>query len=712
MDYRRYPRVVTVIKATQHRNRIRRTHTREMLILFKRIALLIVIIVMSVQLTPFQLIETQLLAIRALERRLAPDGYEAWIREMFPKYVTRPLADFHYDFWDHVWPIELGQRPSPYVAPWFRGGAKSSSIEMGTVAMGARGKRRYALYVHAIQGKANDHLLSIRDMIENSGLARRYPIFANPKVGKQSNIRGWNMERLWTGGSGSEEFIIDAYGLDAGLRGAKIAEIRPDLIIFDDVDEENDSPGMVTKKIELMSKKIVAAGDLTSRAIFFMQTITHRDSVMSKVLDHSTDFLAGAYVSMGGPIPILIGEKIDRDIQDQKWVIKKGQPRWPSMTIEDCQGLLDDLGYRPFQTECLQNVNTPYEGAIFPAWDPVRHVITWTEFWNFFGPAIEQSGLRPDPNIGTRVPPVHGYKYFAQDVGTTDGHPCVTHWAWQPGEGMPLANSLFFYRETCRPRFPKHDSIEIVAPVRLGMEIQDIERGTGEKIIWRIGSHEQKITRNSYEVDLPMVPLPQEFQSNTGKLECYKAMYVAAIDTSEKGIGISTLQDYLMPDMNIPHPFACELLSNGEHDYDQPLMGRPQVYYVVPDAQGALYRAGNGALRRREAIDEAGFSRARWEYPKYRHHINASGEEMDKSKKLDDDAMDVDIAMCAKARFAIQKMSERERAIRALPKELRPDAIADNPHPMAAVSARYLVNAHMQAAKNKGQSWMKKQGLG
>lgn len=662
---------------------------------------------MSAQLTPFQLIEKELLAMRALERRLAPDGYEAWIQEMFPKYVTRPLADFHYDFWDHTWAIELGQRPRPYVAPWFRGGAKSASIEMGTVAMGARGKRRYALYVHAIQGKANDHLLSIRDMIENSGLARRYPIFANPKVGKQSNIRGWNMERLWTGG----DFIVDAYGLDAGLRGARIAEIRPDLIIFDDVDEENDSPGVVAKKIELMSKKIVAAGDLTSRAIFFMQTKTHRDSVMAKVLDHSTDFLAGAYISMGGPIPILIGEKIERDTKNQKWFIMRGQPRWPSMTIEDCQGLLDDLGYRPFQTECLQNVDTPYEGAIFPAWDPVRHVITWSEFWNFFAPAIALAGFPPDPNTGKRVPPVHGYQYFGQDVGTTAGHPCVSQWAWQPGEGMPLGNSIFFYREMCRPKFPMHDSIEIVAPVRLGMEIQDIERTTGEKPVWRIGSHEQKITRNSYEIDLPMVPLPAHLQPNTGKLEYYKPMYVQAIDTTEKGIGISTVQDYLMPDFELPHPFACDLLPNGEYDYDNPLMGRPQIYHIVPDEQGALYRDGNGTLRRREAIDEAGFSRTRWEYPKYRHHINASGEEQDKAKKLDDDAMDVIIAMCAKARFSIQKMSIRERAIHALPKELRPDAIADNPHPMAAVSARYLVNAHMRASQQKGKSWMKRQGL-
>lgn len=663
---------------------------------------------MSVQLTPYQLMERELLRMRALERRIAPDGYEAWINEMFPKYVTRPLADFHYDFWDHTWAIELGQRPQPYVAPWFRGGAKSASIEMGTVAMGARGKRRYALYVHAIQGKANDHLASIRDMIESSGLAKRYPVFARPQIGRQSNIKGWNMERLWTGG----DFIIDAYGLDAGLRGARIAEIRPDLIIFDDIDEENDSPGAVMKKVELMSKKIVAAGDLTSRAIFFMQTKTHRDSVMAKVLDHSIDFLSNAHISMDGPLPIMIGEKIERDTLSQSWKITKGQPRWPSMTMEDCQGLLDDLGYRPFQTECMQNVDTPYEGAIFPAWDPLRHVITWTEFWRFFAPAIALSGLRPDLNIGKRVPPIHGYKYFGQDVGTTAGHPCVTHWAWQPGEGMPLSNSLFFYREMCRPKFPSHDAIEIVAPVRLGMEIQDIERVTGEILSWRVGSHEQKITRNSYEVDLPLVPLPAHMQPNPAQLLRYKAMYVDSIDTTEKGIGISTLQDFLMPDFEAVHPFACDLLPNGEYDYDNPLMGRPQVFYVVPDEQGALYRDGNGSLRRREAVDEAGFSRTRWEYPKYRHHINSSGEEQEKAKKLDDDAMDVDIAMCAKARFAIQKMSERERAIRALPPEFRPDKIAENPHPMAAVSARYMVNAHMQAAKNKGQSWMKKQGLG
>ncbi len=658
--------------------------------------------------TPYEIAEPYLRQWHAIQAQKNMPEHERWLRAIFPKYVSRPFADFHYDFWDHLWAIKKGVRPHPYVACWFRAGAKSMGTELGSVALGARGERRYGAYVHAIQSKANDHLANIRTMLEEPELARRYPRLARPQIGRQtSSIRGWNMGRLWTAG----DFVMDAYGLDAGLRGARLGEQRFDFLVLDDVDEDQDTPGITEKKIEMITKKILPAGDTQELAVFFMQTLTHRDSIMARMVSGQADFLQDRIISMGGPLPIMESCVIERDAARRKWVILGGKPRWPAMQITEVQSLLDSWGYRAFMTEGLQKVDTPYEGAIFPAWDPTLHVITQSEFMKRFAPYIRTeavnralSSKRSDFFI-----PKHGYRYWAMDAGTTPGHPSVAGWAWQPGEGLPHSDCLFFYREMCRPKFPGSDQIELVSPLRLGMEVQDQERLAGEEklITWRIGSHEQAMCRNSFEVDLPMVAIPASYNPDGTPLH-YQGMHVDAIDTTDKKAGISTAQDLLMPEWGVPHAFRKDPRSG------EPLDGMVRVMFIVPDDQGELYVDASGTIKALEAYDEEGFARTRWEFPKYRHVITAAGEEKENPRKIDDDAMDMLIAMCAKARFAIQQKSDIVRALDRLDEALRPENLPSNPHPMAEVSSAFWMQEFAQEAKDAKKSkghFMKELGL-
>lgn len=635
-------------------------------------------------------------------------SYSTFLKTIFPKYMYRPLADFHHNFWQHLWDIQEDKRPRPYIACWFRASGKSALGEIGSIALGARKVRRYGLYVHAIQNKANDHLLNIRGMLEDPKLARYFPSLSRPQVGEQtSHMKGWKMNRLWTAG----DLIIDAYGLDAGLRGARLGETRPDFIFLDDLDEDRDSIGMVEKKIEMITKKILPAGDIQRMAVFFMQTLTHRESIMYRLIYGDADFLQDRIVSMGAPLPILTNHKIERKIdpvdQKGKWIITRGTPRWPSMTLEECQGLLNSWGYKSFQTEGLQNVDAPYEGAIFPAFDPVYHVITYSDFMRVYRNQMKwhygvMRGREDNPIFAL---PQHGHKYFAQDVGTTPGHPAVTLWAYQPGEGMPCSDSLIVYREMCRPKFPMTDENELVSPLRLGMEIQDLESANEEKIQWRIGSHEQAITRNSYEVDLPLVQIPGEYDNN-GKPAYYKAMEVDPINTTEKGNGISTVQDLLIVDAGIPHPFTLH------PETGKPLDGCPRIFFLVPDDQGGKFIDPNGEIRCNAGYDERGFNRTRWEFPKYRHRISASGEELTTTRKIDDDAMDALIALCARAQRTMQQMPKRAKAIQALDPILHPDVIHLNPNEMAYASQDYWIKAHALQADNNSHYMKKLKGFG
>ena len=48
-------------------------------------------------------------------------------------------------------------------------------------------------------------------------------------------------------------FTVEAVGLNKAVRGQKIDWARPDLIIFDDIDEKHDTPEATKKKAEIIT---------------------------------------------------------------------------------------------------------------------------------------------------------------------------------------------------------------------------------------------------------------------------------------------------------------------------------------------------------------------------------------------------------------------------------------------------------------------------
>src|SRR5690606_26297837 len=145
-----------------------------------------------------------------------------------------------------------GVRPRPFVAVWPRGGAKSTSAELATVAGGARGQRRYAWYISEPQDQADKHVETIAAPLESPQVEYYYPGMAERKLGKYGNSRGWRRQRLRT----ASGFTIDALGLDRASRGAKVEEQRPDMMIFDDIDDKLDSAATTQKKIDIITTSL------------------------------------------------------------------------------------------------------------------------------------------------------------------------------------------------------------------------------------------------------------------------------------------------------------------------------------------------------------------------------------------------------------------------------------------------------------------------
>ena len=295
-------------------------------------------------------------------------GWEACLRALFPRHVST-FAPHHAEFWEHIWPIRLTDAPDPFVAIWGRGAGKSTSAELAAVALGIRGRRRYGWYVRETQERADDSLANIAQLLEDGEVEKHYPAHAVRKVSKYGHSRGWNSTRLRTAGG----FTIDAIGLDTATRGLKVEDLRPDLMILDDLDGKHDSARATAKKIATLTTSVLPAGT-DQTAILAIQNLVIPHGIFARLKDGRADFLATRRVS--GPVPVVRGLKTevrdDPDLGRRRAYVTAGEPTWEGQDLEACQRLMDRIGLRSFLQESQHEVSVR-EGALWKPED-IDHV--------------------------------------------------------------------------------------------------------------------------------------------------------------------------------------------------------------------------------------------------------------------------------------------------------------------------------------------------
>lgn len=289
-----------------------------------------------------------------------------WLKSVFPDYVTHPFGERHKALWYWVAHLQPNTKPRPFVALWPRGGAKSTSAELACVFVGYQGSRRYIWYVSSTQEKADKHVQTIAGLLESNKLAENYPALASRKVGKYGASKGWRRNRLRT----ASGLTVDALGLDVGSRGSKVEERRPDLIIFDDVDEKHDTLKTVQKKIDIITTSILPAGSADC-AVLFIQNVIHDGSIADR-LAHDADFLIDRIIS--GPIRAVDGlvyeQRFDEELNRNRYYIIGGTATWDGQDIATCQAQINEWGLTAFLSEAQHE--TTIKGGI---WDHItfRH---------------------------------------------------------------------------------------------------------------------------------------------------------------------------------------------------------------------------------------------------------------------------------------------------------------------------------------------------
>jgi hypothetical protein len=653
--------------------------------------------------------------------------YTKWLQRYYPRAVSKPMAPYHHELWQWLWPIEL-DKPHPesdaFFGIWSRRCGKTTSGLLSIAALGARKRRHYGWLLSRTQEQANQKLLTIRQAISrmDNNYLRDYPHMAKART-EDGRTLGFNITRLICGDGGDTDFIIEAIGLDTAARGANIFFQRPDFIMPDDIDKLHDSIHVVEKNIETLTKSILLAGT-NDKVVLGLQNLIHRDSIFAQIEDGRAKFLMNRKVS--GPYPALEGEfKYEERLTDKgrRFVILSGTPTWPEgFGLEDCEKELNDVGPDAFEAECQHNVTRPAEDAIFREFDPVFHCITVSEFMRYFvgnktvTNNLQRLEVQFNGGSATRLILPRGNCAMAQDWGGNPKHPCANRWLWRPGEYMPLSDSIFFIREHCWPTFPAISNDPRASPSygQIHPEILKIEQSLGIKsewernalsIEWRLFSHERPECATAYRRDHESSLQPLMFHQ---------------IDTKEAKEGILHLQEFQHIHYNQFHPFRidprtikdvdfhlcpiCKWKHKGRH-----LKGRPRAYYLVADGQGELYVNNRGRLQAQAGLDELGQARTRFEYPRYRPRETADGEEKGAAKR-DDDIIDTDRALMGRVFHMIRRLTpqeELELKYREIHEQLQGVSYPDEHARVAAyMTAEYNRREEEIEASKASKSWL------
>lgn len=293
------------------------------------------------------------------------EDWEPWLRYLFPAYVTYGFAPHHREFWEWLWAIEPDEGTDAGVGIWSRGGAKSTSIELGLAALAARCRRSYALYVCGVQTKADDHVGNVATLLESTRVADLYPLVGERLTSKFGTQRGWRKNRIRT----ASGFTLDAIGLDVAARGAKLDEERPDIIIFDDIDVETDSPATTQKKIDQITRAFLPA--LAHGGIVLaVQNIVIPNGFFARlagVAEQPADFLQDRVLFGGGIIPAARDLVLGKD-DDGGSIVISGEPTWEGQSLEVIEAQVREWGPTAFRVEAQHEVELR-SGGMFHAWE-------------------------------------------------------------------------------------------------------------------------------------------------------------------------------------------------------------------------------------------------------------------------------------------------------------------------------------------------------
>jgi len=297
------------------------------------------------------------------------NNFKGFLLEFLPSYFNYSFCPFHDDVIHTIENLNVKTEIETFIAP--RNHGKSVLLSLGAVLwLTCYMKRKFIVIISSSGASSQSILRNIVEEIEyNDKLIEVFGL--KPAMDKGNRLVKWSDSDIIL----SNGVRIVARGFGQSLRGIRQREKRPDFILIDDLekDEEVESEAYRKRQMNWFNRAIRFLGDLKYTNIILVGTILHWDSLLHNICRKKNPLYR---------------------IHFYKAIKEDGTPLWKERyTIEELEKIRED-NLRGFQCEWM---NEPYSedervfnSERFHLFDMEAIDIDRLYKWAYLDPALEE----------------------------------------------------------------------------------------------------------------------------------------------------------------------------------------------------------------------------------------------------------------------------------------------------------------------------------
>lgn len=533
---------------------------------------------------------------------LEAKGWRAWYAAIFGQDFVDVWAEHHEEAIAWHWNARMAQRRgeqpdyNSYFPIWSREHMKSSVARRIAVcdaclatspSVPAAEREGFCLYLSRNKDMVLGHASSIETLLTSDAVKNHYPLLSQVKKTQAGNSKGWRAAFIHTNAG----YIFKFAGLDEGLAGGNIDDVRPTLIVPDDIDGRDDSATISDSRLNKLTTEVLPMAE-SRTLVFFPQNLISRFSTMYRIFKGQVRVLTDRKPTQ--PVPAFRNFKTETQTVDGivRDVIVSGEPTWKYFDKEKAQARLNRDGLKSFLRERQHEVEQSDEGLVIQNYDDGVHVITESQFAAVFG---------------TREMPQHWNKHILHDWARTKtaSHANVALTVAVASQNSPLPGRMFIFNPMS---FPAGTEPDDVALRLLNSLTPAITTEHGERLTW-VQLIRDALTRENLERHISDTTKLLDARRNVmarvipkytkgvlraqtvaqlrmsheakGARDVYAKAFGLVFQPINPGAdgGVDWINRYFAVDYHAPHPF------------DAAREGNSQMFVVVPDAKAKLNEA-------------------------------------------------------------------------------------------------------------------------
>lgn len=272
-----------------------------------------------------------------------------------------------------------------YLAIWARGNMKTTLARYMAVTDAflsfAYGVAGYALIVGGTKNKVRGTAQSISTILQSDKIKEYASALSVVKTNDAGASKGWTADFINTAGN----YIFHFIGLDEGVAGANVDNIRPTFIIPDDVDDREDSPVIADSRFKVLTGAVIGTKQWNT-LFFFAQNLISRFAVLYRI--HKQQARVFANRVMTQPIPAVRGLQTEQRTMPNgliRDIVTGGKCTWRGWNLLEVQNQIDAMTLPVFKIECQHEVELSRTGLMHKKYNDSVHPISYSQFAAVYG---------------------------------------------------------------------------------------------------------------------------------------------------------------------------------------------------------------------------------------------------------------------------------------------------------------------------------------